>query len=85
MIGNAGYGGFRREKPNEAFVNRQNHSYFYAVCNQAAASLLVEYIEDFCTKPDAVLSDVWWFDDLPGALVETCANTAGCATNGRNS
>ncbi|HEX3988392.1 MAG TPA: hypothetical protein VHZ30_03105 [Verrucomicrobiae bacterium] len=78
-LGALDYGTGERSKPDPAFVSRQNFPYFLDYCKRIAAAALPRILMDFCTKPDAVIPEVGWFDDLPGSLVEMLDAHAGRA------
>jgi hypothetical protein len=70
MRGEDSYGLAPRGRPNLALVNKRNHAYFYGCCDEIAMTALPDGLFRFCTKPDAVLPDAWYFADLQGALME---------------
>ncbi|HEX3717108.1 MAG TPA: hypothetical protein VH595_03995 [Verrucomicrobiae bacterium] len=72
----------RHRQPNAAFVNKQNHAYFFGFCKRAAADFLPSLFHEFCTNPDAVIPDVWWFNDLLGTLLEMLDAHAGRESQG---
>jgi hypothetical protein len=66
-----------RKRPDLSFVNSKNHAYFFDVCKRIAPFPVQKILTDFCTKPDAIIPDVWFFKDLPGALLEMLDAHAG--------
>jgi DNA transposition AAA+ family ATPase len=58
------------ERPDLAFVNKQNHPYFLDYCRKLASAELPWLLTEFCSKPDACISTPRYFHDLQGALIE---------------
>jgi hypothetical protein len=58
----------RRER--DAFMQKQPVSYFCGLCKEIALNDLVSVLHSFCTRLDATLPEVFYFENLIDALID---------------